>query len=92
MWAGGSRSHPEDMSEQPPAKQVEVCFVGPPPTRRVECTQGVSDVEVDGSTLHCLVRGSFQPLLDAVRGYEVIDLSAVALDHERNAIHPRITP
>jgi hypothetical protein len=80
------------MSEELPTKRVEVRFIGPPPTRRVECAQGVSDVEVDGSTLRCLVRGSFQPLLDAVRGYEVVDLHAVPIEHERKAIRRRISP
>ena len=80
------------MNQQPPTKRVEVRFVGLPPTRRIECASGVSDVEVDGSTLRCLVRGSFQPLLDAIRGYEVLDLSAVELECERKATRPRIRP
>jgi hypothetical protein len=33
-------------------------------------------VEVDGATLRCLVLGSFQPFLEALRGYEVISLTS----------------
>jgi hypothetical protein len=79
------------MSERLPTKRVEVCFVGRPPTSRVECAQGVSGVEVDGSVLRCLVSGSFQPLLDALRGYEVVDLAAASVENERSA-PPRISP
>jgi hypothetical protein len=53
---------------------VEVSFVGAPPARRIGRASGVSKVEVDGSTLRCLVSGSFQPFLEALRGYEVVDL------------------
>jgi hypothetical protein len=37
---------------------------------------GVSHVEVDGTTVRCLVTGSFQPLLEALRGHEVITLQS----------------
>jgi hypothetical protein len=48
-------------------------------------------VEVDGSVLRCLVCGSFQPLLDAVRGFEVVDLRAVSIEHEGGANRRRIS-
>jgi hypothetical protein len=80
------------MSEETPTKHVEVRFVGPPPTRRVERAQGVSDVEVDGPFMRCLVRSSFQPLLDAVRGYEVVDLHAAPVEPEPGPIHRKISP
>ena len=38
---------------------------------------GVSDVVVDGCQLRCVVHGSFQPLLEAMRGYEVIRLTSI---------------
>jgi hypothetical protein len=44
----------------------------------VECASGVSDVEVDGPVLRCRVCGSFQPFLEALRGYEVISLTSTA--------------
>ena len=55
-------------------QRVEVSFVGQPPACVVERAAGVSDVEVEGPTLRCLVHGSFQPFLEALRGHEVISL------------------
>jgi hypothetical protein len=83
-----ARSHAlmlKAMREEQPAKRVEVHFTGPAPARRVECAQGVSEVKADGPILRCLVRGSFQPLLDAVRGYEVVDLHAVSIEPDPEA-------
>ena len=60
------------MAEELPVRRVEVSFVGAAPTREVRRAAGVSDVETDGSTLRCLVSGSFQPFLEALRGHEVI--------------------
>jgi hypothetical protein len=69
------------MVEEATTKRVEVTFVGTPPTGQIERASGVSDVEVDGQLVRCLVYGSFQPFLEAVRGYEVIALTATpALD------------
>jgi hypothetical protein len=39
-----------------------------------------------------LVSGSIQPLLDAVRGYEVVDLNAVSAENDRSAPPRRISP
>jgi hypothetical protein len=64
------------MPEELPIRRVEVTFVGTAPARRVERASGVSEVECDGSTLRCLVRGSFQPFLEALRGYEVVGLNS----------------
>ncbi len=64
------------MPEELPIRRVEVTFVGTVPARRVERASGVSEVEIDGSTLRCLVRGSFQPFLEALHGYEVVGLSS----------------
>ena len=64
------------MSEKPQWLRVEVRFVGSPPTQPVERASGVSDVEIDGPILRCLVCGSFQPFLEALRGHEVISLSS----------------
>jgi hypothetical protein len=60
-----------NMPDGPPLHRVEVSFVGAAPARQVESASGVSDVEVDGSILRCLVCGSFQPFLEALRGHEV---------------------
>jgi hypothetical protein len=64
------------MTEELPVQRVEVGFVGTPPVRAVERASGVSEVEVDGATLRCLVLGSFQPFLEALRGHEVISLTS----------------
>jgi hypothetical protein len=61
-------------------RRVEVRLVGPVPRLRVERAAGVSDVEIDGSVLRCLVCGSFQPFLEALRGHEVICFNATAPD------------
>jgi hypothetical protein len=64
------------MPDGPPLHRVEVSFVGAAPARQVERASGVSDVEVDGSILRCLVCGSFQPFLEALRGHEVVGFSS----------------
>jgi hypothetical protein len=65
------------MVDEPPIHRVETRFVGTPPARQVERASGVSDVAVEGSTLRCLVCGSFQPFLEALRGHEVLGLTSV---------------
>jgi hypothetical protein len=62
------------MSEQ--VQRVEVKFVGMPPTRQMERASGVSEVEVDGRVIRCVVSGSFQPFLEALRGHEVVNLTS----------------
>jgi hypothetical protein len=64
------------MAEQLSIRRVEVSFVGPAPARQVERASGVSHVETDGPVLRCMVYGSFQSFLEALRGHEVIYLSA----------------
>jgi hypothetical protein len=64
------------MTREPPTQRVEVSFVGVPPAQRIERASGVSEVEVDGRTVRCLVCGSFQPFLEALRGHEVVSLGA----------------
>lgn len=64
------------MTEELPNQRVEVHFVGPPPARQIARASGVSGVEVDGYRVRCVVCGSFQPFLEALRGYEVVVLTA----------------
>jgi hypothetical protein len=71
------------MSNDQPTQRVEVSFVGAPPVQQVRCASGVSGVEVDGTVLRCLVNGSFQPFLEALRGYEVISLQADSANKEQ---------
>ena len=62
------------VTEGPLVQRVEVSFVGVPPVRRIERAAGVSDVIVEGRVLRCVVTGSFQPFLEALRGHEVVSL------------------
>ncbi|WP_127128745.1 hypothetical protein [Georgenia sp. SYP-B2076] len=64
------------MTTEHPAQRVEVTFVGAPPARQIERASGVSRVEATGPTVRCLVTGSFQPFLEALRGYEVLTLQS----------------
>ena len=74
---------PEELSiPRVGVSRVEVRFVGAAPARQVELASGVSQVESDGSVLRCLVRGSFQPFLEALRGHEVIVLSSTSITAE----------
>jgi hypothetical protein len=72
----GLRTLP-DMSTPHPVHRVEVSLVGTPPARQIERASGVSAVEIDGPVVRCLVAGSFQPFLEALRGHEVITLRSV---------------
>jgi hypothetical protein len=65
------------MSDELTIRRVEVSFVGRPPTRVLERTRGVSNIETEGPVLRCLVYGSFQPFLEALRGHEVVALESV---------------
>jgi hypothetical protein len=44
----------------------------------------VSEVEIDGPVLRCLVLGSFQPFLEALRGHEVICLTSTSTRHSHS--------
>ena len=76
------------MTRELPTQRVEVSFVGAPPAQQIERASGVSEVEVDGPILRCLVCGSFQPFLEALRGHEVVSLSASPVDLTTHACSP----
>jgi hypothetical protein len=76
MLAPAWRLRLASMTKELPTHRVEVSFVGAPPARQIERASGVSEVEVDGQILRCLVCGSFQPFLEALRGHEVVNLSS----------------
>jgi hypothetical protein len=65
------------MSEELTIRRVEVSFVGRPPLNVLERTRGVTEIQVDGPVLRCMVCGSFQPFLEALRGYEVISFESI---------------
>jgi hypothetical protein len=64
------------MSTSHPTQRVEVTCLGTPPTRQIERAAGVSEVVIEGQVVRCLVTGSFQPFLEALRGCEVTALHA----------------
>jgi hypothetical protein len=64
------------MANELPVQRVEVRFVGAPPVQQVRSASGVSEVQVEDGVLRCLVCGSFQPFLEALRGHEVISFSS----------------
>jgi hypothetical protein len=64
------------MTKELATQRVEVTFIGPPPARQIARAIGVTEVEVEGHRVCCLVCGSFQPFLEAMHGYEVITLSS----------------
>ena len=68
------------MTRELPVQRVEVSFVGAPPVHQVKRASGVSEVQIDGATLRCVVYGSFQPFLEALRGHEVISLTSISTD------------
>ena len=47
------------MTSELPVQQVEVTFVGNPPVQQISRAAGVSEVEVEGPLLRCLVWGSY---------------------------------
>ena len=53
------------MADELVSRRVEVTFVARPPARQIAAAVGVSDVEIVDRRVRCLVRGSFQPLLEA---------------------------
>ena len=67
------------MIERHPVQRVEVSFVGTPPVQQIERASGVSAVQVEGRRVRCVVAGSFQPFLEALRGHEVITLQSMPL-------------
>ena len=65
------------MAQELSNHRVAVTFVGLPPARQIARASGVTEVEVDGHQVRCIVCGSFQPLLEALRGYEVVNLTSL---------------
>jgi hypothetical protein len=72
------------MTPELSVQRVEVSFVGTPPAQQVERASGVSEVEIEGATLRCVVCGSFQPFLEALRGHEVIRLRSIPREGEND--------
>jgi hypothetical protein len=64
------------MTRELPRQRVAVSFVGAAPVQRIARATGVSEVRIDGDVVRCLVSGSFQPFLEALRGHEVVSLES----------------
>ncbi|TMC05717.1 MAG: ABC transporter ATP-binding protein [Chloroflexi bacterium] len=56
--------------------RVEIEFGGEPPLDAIRKADGVDDVTVEGQRVHCVVRGSFEPLMQAVAGAHVVNLTS----------------
>ncbi len=56
--------------------QVEIQFGGTVPVEAIKRAAGVDRVEVNHSRLRCIVRGSFEPLMQAVRDSHVINFAS----------------
>jgi hypothetical protein len=62
------------MNEKAVTSRVEIHLTRTPPATRLARTAGVSEVNVAGTVITCLVSGNFQPLLESLRGYEVLHM------------------
>ena len=62
--------------------RVDVSFVGTPPVQKIERASGVRDVRAEGRNVRCVVDGSFQPFLEALRGSEVLTLQSARIEGE----------
>ncbi len=56
--------------------QVEMELAGEVPLAAVRAAAGVDRVEVEDHRLRCIVRGSFDPLMKALAGSEILNLSS----------------
>jgi len=74
---GPVRGQPLGMTQPRLRQRVHVTFVGTPPARQLARASGVSEVKVNGRQLTCLVSGSFQSFLEALRGSEVVTLASI---------------
>jgi len=56
--------------------RVEIEFAGEVPEEAIRRAEGVDNLTVEGSRVHCVVRGSFEPLMAAVAGAQVVNLTS----------------
>ena len=54
-------------------RKLEIRFANPVPLESFESLDGVRDLTIDGSVLHCTLTGSIDPIVKAAAAYEVID-------------------
>jgi ABC-2 type transport system ATP-binding protein len=56
--------------------RVEIEFAGDVPAEAIRAADGVEDATVENHRVRCVVRGSFEPLMKAVAGAHVVNLSS----------------
>jgi ABC-2 type transport system ATP-binding protein len=56
--------------------RVEIEFGGEVPEEAIRKTEGVDSVTVEGRRVHCVVRGSFEPLMATIAGAHVVNLTS----------------
>jgi ABC-2 type transport system ATP-binding protein len=56
--------------------RVEIEFAGAVPEEAIRRAEGVDSVAVERERVHCVVRGSFEPLMAAVAGAHVVNLTS----------------
>jgi ABC-2 type transport system ATP-binding protein len=56
--------------------QVEIEFAGSAPVGAIRAAEGVDQVKAEDHRVRCTVRGSFAPLMKAIAGSEVVNLSS----------------
>ncbi|MFY9615424.1 MAG: ABC transporter ATP-binding protein [Candidatus Dormiibacterota bacterium] len=56
--------------------QVEIVFAGDPPLAAIKAADGVDQVEAEDHRVHCVVRGTFEPLIKAIADAHVVNLSS----------------
>ncbi len=56
--------------------RVEIEFMGEPPVEAIRRAAGVDAVVAEDHRVHCVVRGSFEPLMTAVAGAHVVNLTS----------------
>ena len=55
-------------------RHLEIMFEGPPDEDRLRRVPGLGNVAVEGTSAKCVLRGSFEPLVDALSSMGVLDL------------------
>ena len=61
---------------------VEIRFGEPPPEGAFNAVPGLTNVRIDGSTLHCTMQGVVDPLIKALGQFRVLDLNSREADLE----------
>ena len=56
--------------------RVEIEFGGEVPAGAIRAADGVDDLAVENHRVRCVVRGSFEPLMTAIAGAHVVNLTS----------------